>query len=362
MFDTVCKFLVETFSADFAAWLLGAPIALTELSPAELSLEPIRADALILLQSPDTILHLEFQARPDPTMAFRMIDYRLRVYRRFPHKAMRQVVIYLTPSQSEAVYQTTFAVPGTRHEFEIVRLWEQPSALFLNQPGLLPLAPLTQTEDPAQLLRQVATEIDSIGDRRTQSNVAASAAILAGLVLDKGLIQQILRREMMQESVIYQDIKAEGWQEGRQEGLQEGLQEGRQEGLQEGRQEGRRQEALALVLRLLSRRVGVLPEATRSAVVTLSLAQIESLGEALLEFTDRSDLQTWLTQQQQQLAAALQQLTAQLGALSPQAVAAVQALSVEQLADLKATLADWTDEPDLAAWLQAQAETDDHLG
>ena len=48
MFDTVYKFLVETFSADFAAWLLGAPIALTELSPAELSLEPIRADALNL--------------------------------------------------------------------------------------------------------------------------------------------------------------------------------------------------------------------------------------------------------------------------------------------------------------------------
>ena len=100
-------------------------------------------------------------------MALRMIDYRLRVYRRFPHKTMRQVVIYLTPSQSEAVYQTTFEVPGTRHEFEVVRLWEQSSALFLNQPGLLPLAPLTQTEDPAQLLRQVATEIDSIDDRRT---------------------------------------------------------------------------------------------------------------------------------------------------------------------------------------------------
>ena len=166
----------------------------------------------------------------------------------------------------------------------------------------------------------------------------------------------------MQESVIYQDIKAEGWQEGRQEGrqegLQEGLQEGRQEGLQEGRQEGRRQEALALVLRLLSRRVGVLPEATRSAVVTLSLAQIESLGEALLEFTDRSDLQTWLTQQQQQLAATVQQLMTQLGTLSPQSVAAVQALSVEQWAELQAVLAEWTDESDLVGWLQAQAEND----
>jgi succinate dehydrogenase flavin-adding protein (antitoxin of CptAB toxin-antitoxin module) len=116
------------------------------------------------------------------------------------------------------------------------------------------------------------------------------------------------------------------------------------------------------VLRLLSRRVGVLPEATRSAVVTLSLAQIESLGEALLEFTDRSDLQTWLTQQQQQLAAIVQQLMTQLGTLSPQSVAAVQALSVEQWAELQAVLADWADESDLVGWLQAQAETDDHLG
>ncbi|MEM8810688.1 MAG: flagellar assembly protein H, partial [Cyanobacteria bacterium P01_G01_bin.38] len=42
MFDTVCKFLVETFPTDFATWLLGEPIALSELSPSELSLEPIR--------------------------------------------------------------------------------------------------------------------------------------------------------------------------------------------------------------------------------------------------------------------------------------------------------------------------------
>lgn len=89
MFDTVCKFLVESFSTDFASWLLGEPITLTELSPSELSLEPIRADALLLLQSPDTILHLEFQSRPDPAIPFRMADYRLRTYRKFPNKAMR---------------------------------------------------------------------------------------------------------------------------------------------------------------------------------------------------------------------------------------------------------------------------------
>ncbi|MEO0758923.1 MAG: hypothetical protein AAFY78_18860, partial [Cyanobacteria bacterium J06648_16] len=71
MFDPVCKFLVETFPEDFASWLLGKPAELTELSPSELSNEPIRADALILLQSQETVLHLEFQTRPTPAMAFR---------------------------------------------------------------------------------------------------------------------------------------------------------------------------------------------------------------------------------------------------------------------------------------------------
>ncbi|MBN3880926.1 MAG: Rpn family recombination-promoting nuclease/putative transposase [Nostoc sp. JL23] len=95
MFDNICKFLAENFSIDFATWLLGEPISLTELSPSELSLEPIRADALILLESTEVVLHLEFQTQPDSNIPFRMIDYRLRVYRRFPQKQMRQVVIYL---------------------------------------------------------------------------------------------------------------------------------------------------------------------------------------------------------------------------------------------------------------------------
>jgi predicted transposase/invertase (TIGR01784 family) len=86
MFDPTCKFLAENFPADFATWLLGEPIALTKLSPTELSLEPIRADSLILLSSADIIVHLEFQTEPDPIMAFRMADYYLRLFRRFPNK------------------------------------------------------------------------------------------------------------------------------------------------------------------------------------------------------------------------------------------------------------------------------------
>lgn len=107
MYDDTCRFLAENFSADFASWLLGESLTLTELKPSELSLDPIRADALILLESNESVLHLEFQTRPKRDIPFRMLDYRVRVYRRYPDKAMRQVVVYLQPTGSDLVRQNS---------------------------------------------------------------------------------------------------------------------------------------------------------------------------------------------------------------------------------------------------------------
>lgn len=188
MFDNICKFLAETCSRDFATWLLNQPIELTELSPSELSLEPIRADSLILLQSDDVVLHIEFQTQPKSDVPFRMIDYRLRVYRRFPQKQMQQVVIYLQATTSKRVQQKTFTLEKTQHEFEVIRLWEQPSKFFLQSPGLLPFAALCQTSDRVGVLQQAAQCIDQIEDGVLQRNITAFTAILAGLVLDQLVI------------------------------------------------------------------------------------------------------------------------------------------------------------------------------
>ena len=187
---------------------------------------------------------------------------------------MRQVVTYLARSNSALVYQTTFKILGTRHEFEVVRLWEQRTQPFLEAPGLLPLATLTQTADAAQTLREVAERIEMISEPRTQSNVVASTGILAGLLLKRDFINQVLRRDIMQQSVIYQE-----W---------------REEFLQEGRQEGLQQEGLNMVSRQLTRRVGEISAENRSRIQALSLAQLEDLGEALLDFSSPSDLDEWL--------------------------------------------------------------------
>ena len=100
MYDDTCRFLAENFSADFASWLLGEPVTLTQIQPSELSLDPIRADALILLESNESVLHIEFQTLPKNNIAFRILDYRVRMYRKDPTKPMRQVVIYLKQTSS----------------------------------------------------------------------------------------------------------------------------------------------------------------------------------------------------------------------------------------------------------------------
>ena len=235
-----------------------------------MSVEPIRADALILLQSSEVVLHLEFQTQPDEAIPFRMADYRLRVHRRYPQKNMRQVVIYFKSTGSDLVRQNVFIISGMRHEFEVIRLWEQPYSELLQFPGLLPLAVLGRTNDRTQTLREIGDLIDNIDDRREQTNIVAATSLLAGLVLKKDVISAVLREEIMQESVIYQDIKKQG--------VQQGLQQGQ----------------AILVLRQLKHRIGEIKSEDKTRINGLSVEQLEALGDELLDFSCYDDLSNWL--------------------------------------------------------------------
>ena len=74
----------------------------------------------------------------------------------------------------------------------------------------------------------------------------------------------------------------------------EKIQEAQQVGRAEGRQEGRTEEGQALILRQLTRRVGNVSIESEIQVKALSLARLEELGEALLDFTQMGDLLAWL--------------------------------------------------------------------
>ena len=278
MYDNICKYLAVTFPQDLAKWLTEKTIELTELKPTELSIEPIRADSLIFLESDDLVLHVEFQTDPQADIPFRMLDYRLRIYRRYPHKAVYQVVLYLRKSGSNLAKATIFELPGTRHEFNVIRLWEINPETLLQAPGLLPFAVLGQSENPADILGNVAEKIDEISDIGEKSNIAASTAIIAGLVLDKVVIQRLLKDEIMKESVIYQEIQARGEAKGEARGKAQGIQEGE----------------VHLVMRLLNRCIGAMSTTLEQQIRQLTVTQLDELAIALLDFRDQTDLVNWL--------------------------------------------------------------------
>lgn len=63
---------------------------------------------------------------------------------------------------------------------------------------------------------------------------------------------------------------------------------------QEANADGRLEEAQSLVLRQLAKRVGTISADAESQFKSLSLEQMEALGEALLDFLTPNDLIQWL--------------------------------------------------------------------
>ncbi len=72
---------------------------------------------------------------------------------------------------------------------------------------------------------------------------------------------------------------------------------GTEKGRKEGREEGIKTGQIALIIRLLERRVGAVTPEVQTQIGELSIDQLENLGEALLNFNDLSDLTAWLQTQ-----------------------------------------------------------------
>ncbi len=65
-------------------------------------------------------------------------------------------------------------------------------------------------------------------------------------------------------------------------------------GIEKGLQQGMQQERRYLIQRQLTRRCGALPAEIIAQLEQLTMAQLEQLADALLDFTGPDDLQAWL--------------------------------------------------------------------
>ena len=144
-------------------------------------------------------------------------------------------------------------------------------------PNLMLLQLLVTEKDKSAVIgRKLLQEADTTGE--FQRRLSLIETILANKFpeLTKEIIMNMLDLEIVDitQSRFYQEIIVEGLQEGRQKGLQEG--------------------EANLVIRQLRRRLGELPESQCSQIKSFPVSQLESLGEALLDFQGIDDLDDWL--------------------------------------------------------------------
>lgn len=174
-------------------------------------------------------------------------------------------------------FERTFLGLQARQDYRVINLWQVDVSIVFNQSisTLLPFVPILQGgSEPEMVLRAM----QQLRAEESLSELEPLLGFFASFVLDTELVSQILRWDMaiLRESPWYQEI------------LQEGEQKGEQKGLDHER---------SLILRQLNRRIGMIDPQTETQILSLSWLQLESLGEALLDFSRPSDLRDWLHSQ-----------------------------------------------------------------
>jgi predicted transposase YdaD len=92
------------------------------------------------------------------------------------------------------------------------------------------------------------------------------------------ILPEAQEREFWQQLQAYEETKVAYVTNAERFGFERGIQEGE----------------LTLIVRLIARRLGQITPEQEIQTRALSLSQLEDLGEALLDFTQPSDLDHWL--------------------------------------------------------------------
>ena len=150
--------------------------------------------------------------------------------------------------------------------YRVINLWEVDAELVFSQSltTLLPFVPVLKGGAEEPIIRRA---LQVLRQDQCLSELETLLAFFARFMLDTELVAQIMRWDMqvLQESPWYQEI------------------------LQQGER--------SVILRQLAHRLGELSDNLKSQIQSLSTVQLEALGEALLDFSNESDLLSWLETQ-----------------------------------------------------------------
>lgn len=239
------------------------------------------------------LVHVEIQGQKEDHFSKRMFTYNFRIFDRFDQPAISLAILCDT-NREWRPNNYSYNYPQTRLDFEFgsVKLLDYQDRWEELENNNNPFATVVMAHLKTQETRSSPAERKIWKFR------------LIRRLYDIGLQEQDIRnlyRFIDWVMILPQALENQFWDEFKQfeqertmryvtTGERIGYERGKEEGKEEGRQEGEQ----AIILKLLKRRVGELSPEIQQRIQSLSLHQLENLGEALLDFTSMADLLNWL--------------------------------------------------------------------
>jgi len=261
-YDVVLKLLLQGSAKLVLAELAGATIARwLNVELPEIVVRNTRVD--LLGETPGgTLIQIDLQSGSDNTMALRMAEYSLAIYRqqlrrRFP----RQIVLYV--GEPPLNMEDTLVGPDLQFRYRLVDVRDLDGERLRQSPemGDNVIAILTRLRDQREALHEI---LDKLSDLDTDAKEFYLRALLtlAGL---RGLEETVeeearkmpLLNEILENRVLGREFKR---------GLEEGVQQGE----------------LTMLRRLIEKRFGPMPQWAEERLAARSAAELEELGERVL--------------------------------------------------------------------------------
>jgi predicted transposase/invertase (TIGR01784 family) len=241
----------------------------------------------------------------DPDLPLIFLEAQIQKDERFYSRYFAEIFLYLHQYKSKKPWNGLLILKNRNYDLGSEIPYQTLLNNHIKRLYLEDLLPLTDLTPNLALLKLIVVENSAVTNlgksilnsaeteqefqRRFNLIEAILKSKLPQLTTEEILIMFDLKTAKMPELNAYETL-VKYWQDKAKE---EGLQEGRQEGLQEGRQEGEAE----LLIRQLNRRCGILSVSLQEKVRSLSIPELESLGEALLDFQNISDLESWFNNQ-----------------------------------------------------------------
>jgi predicted transposase/invertase (TIGR01784 family) len=311
--DQLFKELLTTFFVEFLELFLPQVAAAIEpdsvvflpqeyfadLTAGEAKIIDLLAQVRLAGQEVGFLIHIEAQASSKTDFGRRMFFYFARLHQKYLQRIYPIVIFSFDEPYREEPQQYSVEFDDLKvmeFNFKTIQLNRLSWRDYLNQSNPVAAALMSKMRiDPADRPR---VKVECLRLLATLRLDPARTRLISGFV-DTYLRLNMQEEHAFQNEVGTLDVTERedimqivtSWME---QGIAEGEQRGRAEGRTGGRTEGRTEEARSLVIRLLGRRVGIVPANIETQVQSLTLQQLEALGEALLDFTGLDDVTDWL--------------------------------------------------------------------